>query len=221
MYLPKDFTVEDRGVVLDILRQVGFGHLVTAAGKDGPGPAATALPFIVEDDLGGLLAHFSRANAHWRSIDGTAALMIVPTHDAYVTPSWYPSKADHGKVVPTWNYELIHLHGTVEIHDEPEWTGGVVRAMTEHNERRLTAIDPARSAWSVDDAPPDFIEQQIRAIVGVRLDIERIEAKRKLSQNRAEPDRLGAIDGLAASPRDGDRAVAELMRSTADPTPGV
>ena len=105
-----------------------------------PGLAATALPFLIDDELTLLRAHFARGNPHWRTIDGADGMMIVPSADAYVSPRWYPSKAVDGKVVPTWNYELVHLHGTIEIHDDAAWKRQVVEDLTVHNERRASAV---------------------------------------------------------------------------------
>ncbi len=178
-----------------------------------PGLAATALPFLIDDELTLLRAHFARGNPHWRTIDGADGMMIVPSADAYVSPRWYPSKADDGKVVPTWNYELVHLHGTIEIHDDAAWKRQVVEDLTVHNERRASAAGPGE-AWAVDDAPAAFIEQQLKAIVGVELHIARIDAKRKLSQNKSESDRAGAADGLARSASPRDREVASMMNPT-------
>ena len=219
MYNPQPFAVTDRSVILDVLRTVAFGHLVTASGDASPdsglsGLSATALPFVVDDDLTSARAHFSRANGHWRLIDGRRGLLIVPAADAYVSPRWYPSKAEHGKVVPTWNYELIHLHGAVEIHDDRHWKCSLVEALTDQHERRMGEVDRSGEPWRVDDAPEDFVAKQLQAIVGVELRIERIEAKQKLSQNRPETDRLGAMAGLAGSPEPRAAAVAKRMGET-------
>jgi len=213
MYVPAAFALADRSVILDVLRQVAFGHLVSNQAADAPGLAATALPFLIDDELTSLRAHFARGNPHWRTIDGADGLMIVPSADAYVSPRWYPSKADEGKVVPTWNYELVHLHGTIGIHDDAAWKRRVVEDLTVQNERRASAAGPGE-AWSVDDAPAVFIEQQLKAIVGVELRIVRIDAKRKLSQNKPEADRAGAAEGLARSANRRDHQVASLMNHT-------
>lgn len=141
--------------------------------------------------------------------------MLVAGPDAYVSPRWYPSKAEHGRVVPTWNYEVIHLHGTVEIHDDPSWKHDLVTDLTDHNEPRVG--DPERpERWAVSDAPSNFIDAQLKAVVGVRLSITSIEAKRKLSQNKAAADRAGIIDGLERSPRLDATDTAALMRTTAE-----
>ena len=110
--------------------------------------------------------------------DGSAALLIVPVGDAYISPGWYPSKADDPKVVPTWNYEVVHLHGRLSTHDEA-WTEQLVRDLTDHHEAAMP------SPWSVDDAPPEYVARMLKAIVGVSLEVTGIEAKRKLSQNKS------------------------------------
>ena len=211
MYQPPAFTVDDPELVLDTLRRVAFGHLVTTSSARGL--EATAVPFVVDPLVDGevkvVRAHLARANDHWRSIgDGTGAMLIVPTVDAYVSPRWYRSKRDDGRVVPTWNYELIHLRGTVRVNDEAAWKLDIVRDLTEHHEAR-TAVDG--EVWAVDDAPGDFIARQLRAIVGIELAVDTIEAKRKLSQNRSEADRNGVIEALAASTEPRSRATAQLM----------
>lgn len=214
MYRPSAFAVDDRSEILGLLRSVAFGHLVTHEGSDADQPTfeSTALPFVIDDELSSVRAHFSRANDHWKAIDGCHGLVIVPGVDAYVSPRWYPSKLDHGRVVPTWNYELINLHVTVEIHDDPEWTLNLVNQLTDQNEARVSQDDGAR-VWSVSDAPRNFIAKQIRAIVGVELHVERIEAKRKLSQNRREDDQEGAAEGLAESTRSRSNETAAIMRT--------
>lgn len=210
MYQPPAFVVEDRSIVLDLLRRRAFGHLVTAGPETGPGVEATAVPFVVDDELTTLRAHVARANRHWRSIGtGIEALLIVPGVDAYVSPRWYPSKADDPKVVPTWNYEVVHLRGPIRVVDDAEGKLDIVRALTDHNE--AATVEPGGTAWAVSDAPDDFITRQLRAIVGLALTIESIEATGKLSQNRAEPDRLGVIAGLAGSTDPTARATGERM----------
>lgn len=207
LYRPAAFAVDDRGAVVHQVRSVGFGHLVSAA--DGV-LRATPLPFAVDDDLTEVRAHLARANPHGRTVAGGSAMLIVPGADAYVSPRWYPSKAEHAKVVPTWNYEVVHLHGTVEVIDDPRWLRGVVEELTDINEARVSADDGAEP-WAVADAPASFTDAMLRAIVGVRLVVERVEAKVKLSQNRPEADRASVRAALRASPHRGDRAVAAAM----------
>jgi transcriptional regulator len=214
MYLPKHFAVHDRAVVRSVLRSTPFGHLVTGGGDTEL--QATPLPFVIDDDLTTVRAHFSRANPHWKVADGASALFIVPGVDGYVSPRWYPSKAEHGKVVPTWNYEVIHIRGTLTIHDSDPWKLALVSELTDHNEAELDAASNGTSEstgepWQVSDAPEEFISGQLKAIVGVQLDVTEIIGKQKLSQNRSEADLAGAKSGLAASPRPGDGLTAAKM----------
>jgi transcriptional regulator len=209
MYRPAAFDVEDLDQMLAMVDQAAFGHLVTT----GPvGLASTSLPFLVDRDAGGsgrLRGHVARANPHWRTIHGAATLVIFPLADTYVSPSWYRSKGEHGKVVPTWNYELVHVHGTVRVHDDPEWLRALVTDLTDRHE---SARSGPPAPWQVTDAPPTYIDGQLRAIVGVEVEISSIEAKRKLSQNRPEGDRAGVEAALTGSDRAGDHDVAEAMR---------
>jgi transcriptional regulator len=176
------------------------------------------LPFVHEPDAGehgALLGHVARNNPQWREAAEGEALVIVRGPDAYVSPSWYASKAEHGRVVPTWNYVTAHVYGRLLVHDDSAWVEALVRRLTEQREASLP------HPWSVDDAPPAFVAGQLRAIVGVELRITRIEAKAKLSQNRPAADVEGVIAGLAAR---GDlemsAAVAAARRDRAgDPTP--
>ena len=215
MYVPPAFDVASRTEILSVLRGTPFGHLVTSTAGDEPHITSTPLPFVIDDELSNLRVHFARANQHWRSIDGAPALMIVPGVDAYVSPRWYPSKQENGKVVPTWNYEVVHLHGTITIHDDSSWKLNLVSDLTNHNERQVR--DPESSTpWEVADAPSDFIDGQLKAIVGVQLEITKVEAKRKLSQNRQPDDRSGAQAGLGRSDRPSDLEASAAMKSTGD-----
>jgi transcriptional regulator len=186
MYVPTHFAPADEAVH-ELLAQPGAADLVTA-GSDGL--EATMLPFLYDRERGALLGHFARNNEHWQRIDGAQALVIVRGPDSYITPTWYASKAEHGRVVPTWNYVVAHVHGTVTIHDDTDWLADLVRRLTEHHERGRP------EPWSVDDAPERFVAGQLRAIVGVEVAIQRIEAKFKLSQNRPDADIDGVVEGL-------------------------
>jgi len=198
MFNPQAFTVEDAEDILAMLRAASLGHFVTTTeGHEGAQLTSTALPFVIDDELVTVRAHFARANPHWKTIDGCTALLIVPGPGGYVSPNWYPSKAEHHRVVPTWNYELVHLRGVLRVHDDPAWKRQLVSDLTDEHEQRLST-ETGGEPWEVDDAPSDFIDGQLRAIVGVELEITAIEAKRKLSQNKPEADRAGALEGLAA-----------------------
>lgn len=201
MYVPTAFEVTDRQEAAAMVRAAGAGNLVTVA-PDGR-PTATRLP-VIWDGGDRLVAHLAKANPHWRLIgDGAPALVIVDGPQAYVSPSWYPAKAEHGKVVPTWNYTAVHLSGTAVVRDDPGFLRDVVGALTDEQEEAFA--DP----WHVDDAPADYLDAMLRAIVGVEMTIERVEAKAKLSQNRSPADRRGVIAGLRG--RDPDDAVAAAM----------
>ena len=200
MYVPTHFAPDDEAVH-ELLSHHGAADLVTA-GPDGL--EATMLPFIYDRERGTLAGHFARNNDHWRRVDGQEALVIVRGSDAYVTPEWYASKAEHGRVVPTWNYVVAHVHGTVTIHDDPVWVGDLVRRLTDHHE----AGRP--TPWSVDDAPEPFVEGQLRAIVGLEVAIRRIDAKFKLSQNRPEADIDGVVAGLRSV---GDERAAAAVQA--------
>jgi len=189
MYVPSAFAPTDEAV-RELLLRHRAADLVTA-GTDGL--TATMLPFLYDEERNTLRGHLARNNDHWRSADGAAGLVIVRGPDAYISPSWYATKAEHGRVVPTWNYVTAHVHGVVAVHDDPAWVADLVRELTDRHE----AGSPA--PWSVDDAPPKFFAGQLRAIVGVELAIERIEAKFKLSQNRPSADVDGVIAGLRAA----------------------
>jgi transcriptional regulator len=209
MYRPAAFDVAELDVMLDMVDEASFGHLVTF-GPDGF--ASTGLPFVVDRDggpCGRLRGHLARANPHWRTIDDAPTLVIVPLADGYVSPAWYPSKTEHGRVVPTWNYELVHVHGTVRVHDDPEWVRTLVTDLTDRHE---SARSGPPEPWRVTDAPADNNDGQLRAIVGVEVEISSIEAKRKLSQNRPEGDHTGVATALAGSDRPGDHEVADAMR---------
>lgn len=204
MYVPKHFA-PDATVVRELLGRDGAADLVTATPD---GLVSTFLPFVYDPDAGeqgSLLGHLARNNAQWRTPVLGEALVLVRGPDAYVSPTWYPSKAEHGRVVPTWNYVAVHVYGRLVVHDDPAWLEALVRRLTDLHEAGN------RTPWSVDDAPPAFVAGQLRAIVGVEVVISRIEGKAKLSQNRPAADVDGVIAGLEAR---GDAASAEAVRQT-------
>ena len=193
MYVPSHFAADDEAV-RDLLTHHGAADLVTFTDQ---GLVATLLPFVFDPDdgpLGALLGHLARSNDQWRQSSRGEALVIVRGPDAYVSPSWYPSKTEHGRVVPTWNYTTAHVYGQVEWHDDVAWVEDLVRRLTAKHEGALNSEQP----WTLEDAPRAFIDGQLRAIVGVRLEIVRMEAKVKMSQNRTDADAQGVVAGLAA-----------------------
>ena len=205
MYIPAHFAADD-GLLRSLLVAGSLADLVTA----GPhGLQATPLPLLLSEDGTALHGHVARNNPQWRA-DGAPALVILHGADGYVSPGWYESKREHGRVVPTWNYEVVHVHGRLVTHDDAPWTEDLVRRLTERHEAAQ------RTPWSPDDAPDGFIAGQVRAIVGVEVRIDRIEAKAKLSQNRPPADIDGVVDALGS----GDarqQALADRMRAARDP----
>ena len=188
----------------DLVAAVGSGWLVT--GGADTAPSATLLPVLWNDDV--VVAHMAKANPHWREIGGGApARLIVGGPEAYVSPSWYPAKAEHGRVVPTWNYVAVHLVGRARIHRDAEWLRDAVTRLTDRHER--DRLDP----WHVDDAPDDYVTAMLEAIVGIELRVEAVDAKAKLSQNRSAADQAGVVAGLDGVGEPAAKAVADAMRS--------
>ena len=207
MYVPAAFEESRPEQVAAFLAAHPMAQLVTLT--EG-GLVATPLPMIYEpaaEGLGSLVGHVARANPQWsQSLLEIETLAIFTGPNAYVSPNWYPSKAEHGKVVPTWNYETVHVRGTLVVHDEQDWKRALVSRLTDIHETRSAA------PWAVTDAPADYIESMLRAIVGLEVRITSIQAKRKLSQNRPPGDVDGVIDGLSHQDDDSAR-VATVMRA--------
>lgn len=207
MYVPRFNQMADRDVVDAFIATIGAAELVTT-GPDGY-PRATRLPLVPDGNR--WIFHMARANEHWRTIEpDSPALAVVSGAEAYVSPSWYASKAEHGRVVPTWNYSAVHATGRVTVHDDPDWLRDAVTRLTDLHEH-----DRVRP-WSVTDAPEVYVTKQLRAIVGVELVVERVEAKAKLSQNRSAVDVHGVVDGLRREGGRREQAVADAMRDLLD-----
>jgi|SRR5580658_1894648 transcriptional regulator len=207
MYIPAHFAI-DRAAVDELLAKHGAADLITLT-EDGL--LATMLPFLYDASAGEdgtLYGHVARNNDQWRKPAMGESLVIVRGPDAYMSPSWYAAKAENGRVVPTWNYLTAHVYGQLVVHDDPAWVEDVVRRLTAKHEAARLASPGQSMPWSVDDAPRKFIEGQLRAIVGLELQITRIEAKAKLSQNRPETDVPGIVAGLSAR---GDEAMATAV----------
>ena len=208
MYNPAAFR-EDRPEILHGLIREARLALLVSNGAEGV-PDVTHLPLTLSADGGELIGHLARANPHWQALRTAGrAIAIFRGAEAYVSPNWYPSKAEHHRVVPTWNYEAVHAEGPVEIIDDAARLHGIVSRLTDEKE----AVQPR--PWSVGEAPESFVAGQLKGIVGLVLRIERLTGKRKLSQNRAAPDRDGAAAGLAASDDPRDRDTAAAMRRMA------
>ena len=204
MYVPVFNALDDADEIRALVAAAGSAELVTV-GADGY-PVSTLLPVVWDGDR--LVLHMARANPQWRTIgDDAPALAVVTGPQAYVSPTWYPSKAEHGRMVPTWNYSAVHLTGRARVHTDPAWLRDAVTALTDRHE----AGRPDR--WQVTDAPEVFVEKQLRAIVGIELLVERVEAKAKLSQNRSAADHAGVVAGLEAQDDTQSSAVAHAMRT--------
>lgn len=189
MYIPAHFEAGP-DVVHDLLTRPSAANLITMSSQ---GLLATLLPLVYDPSIGeygALQGHLARTNSQWSEPAISESLVIIQGADGYISPSWYASKEDHGRVVPTWNYSTAHVYGKLAVHDDARWLGSHVRRLTELNEAG------SQRPWSVDDAPERYVSGQLRAIVGIELVITRIEAKAKLSQNRPDKDIGGVVAGL-------------------------
>ena len=208
MYRPAHFDLPDPGELQALVRAARVAHLVTHTAE---GFDSSVLPLLLDPDtgtLGHLIGHWAKANPQWHDAHGLEALAIFTLPDAYISPSGFATKAETGKVVPTWNYTVVHAHGIVRVHDDPAWLDEMVRRLTDHHEAERAA------PWSVDDAPADYIQRSLNGIVGLELEITRLEGKAKLSQNRTPADIAGAVADLRGG-SERDRAVADAMAAAA------
>jgi transcriptional regulator len=201
MYLPKHFEQHDAAALEGLMREHPLATLVTQ--QDG-GVTADHLPLEYDAARRTLRGHVARANPLWRSAAGQPVLAIFRGAEAYITPSWYPSKAQTHKVVPTWNYTVVHAHGVLQAIEDASWLHDLVSRLTGHHEATRTA------PWAVSDAPEDYVQQMLRAIVGIEIPVDRLIGKWKTSQNRSAEDREGVARGLAADDR---AAMAALVSS--------
>lgn len=205
MYTPPHFAVDEADAKA-FLSRIEAADLVTVTEQ---GLVATFLPFVYapeRSEAGSLIGHVARKNEQWKLAPAGQALVIAHGLDAYISPSWYPSKAEHGRVVPTWNYTTAHVYGELVVHDDPVWLDDMVRQLTERHEADRS------HPWSVDDAPPDFREGQLRAIVGLEVVIERVEVKFKMSQNQKDANIDGVVAGLGADGREDVATLVDTLR---------
>jgi transcriptional regulator len=216
MYQPAHF-VESRPEVLQrLIREHPFGLLVTDGAS---GLAANGVPFLLDPDPAGgpgvLRAHVARANPVWKEARSDRdSLVVFQGAQGYISPAWYPSKAEHGKVVPTWNYVVVQGRGAVRFIEDAAWLRAFVTRLTEGHEAGRTAAEGARGApvWAVSDAPADYVETMLKAIVGVEIPLNSLVGKWKVSQNRPRADREGVAAGLAQWPGDEAAAMAQAVR---------
>jgi transcriptional regulator len=210
VYTPEQFSVSGEDAA-GFLSSVEAADLVTATAE---GLLATFLPLLYVPDAGehgALQGHIARKNGQWRQPVIGEALVIAHGENAYIHPGWYPSKAEHGRVVPTWNYMTAHVYGELVVHDDSQWVDENVRLLTGRQERGR------EHPWSVDDAPAPFHEGQLRAIVGVEVRISRVEAKFKMSQNQKDANIDGVIAGLTDERRETVAEFVEQLRPNRAP----
>ena len=207
MYTPSAFSEQD---LLTLQQHIQGTRLATLVTHGKLGLQAIHVPLLLRPEQGPngtLYGHLARANPQWQELaEGGEVLVIFPGADAYVSPSFYPAKAEHGKVVPTWNYVAVHAYGQAEVFDDADRLLNLVSALTDRHEAGRD------KPWKVADAPAQYIDSMLKAIVGFALPIQRLEGKRKLSQNRSAADQAGVQQGLAASADSQDQALAQLMR---------
>lgn len=208
LYIPPHFRETDKDLLQDAITRIGFSTLTTV-GADGP--IISHLPVILDKtigEFGQLRCHVARANPQWRDSDfSKAALAVFIGPDTYISPSWYPSKQENGKAVPTWNYVSICARGRVEVFQDRDELAAHVAELSNLHEAAFP------EPWHVSDAPADYIERQLKGIVGFRLTIDTLEGKMKLSQNRSEADRSAVAAALTASPEIDAQAIARLMKA--------
>lgn len=209
MYLPKHFEQQDLDSLTSLVRDYPLGALVTQ--HDGA-LEANHIPFLLEGPLavgGTLIGHVAKGNPVWKSLSTTEeSLVIFQGPEAYITPNWYPSKQVHHQVVPTYNYAVIHIYGTLSVTHDETTKRRIVADLTQSMEKSRN------STWQVTDAPADYIEKMLGAIVGIELSISRVQAKWKVSQNRDLTDRDGVAKGLSASiSTDRDLRMSEIVRT--------
>jgi transcriptional regulator len=204
MYQPSHFRIEDHAALHALMREHPLATLVvpTAAGLE---INHVPLHVDVRDGALVLVGHVARANPVWQAATTGEAAAVFQGPQTYITPNWYPSKREHGKVVPTWNYSAVQLSGRARVHEDAEWLRAAVDMLTERHE------GPRDEPWATSDAPEQYIHGQLRAIVGIEITVERVDGKAKLSQNLSAADRDGVVVGLRQEPLSGALEVADQM----------
>jgi transcriptional regulator len=205
MYRPDHHRVDDLSLMHTLMRARPLAALVSGGAE---GLYATHLPTVLKDDgpYGAIEFHLARANPHWKYLaERVEALMIFQGPEGYITPNWYPSKTEHAKVVPTWNYAVVHAYGRPEVMQDRDWMQRHVAELTAQQERNET------EPWALADAPETFIEAMLRGIIGFRFVITRLEGKWKMSQNRDMKDRDGVVRGLRKRGAGDDLEMAEIV----------
>jgi transcriptional regulator len=207
MYVPGHFAESRIDVLHDLIRTHPFGALVVLASN---GLDANHIPFEIAPEpapFGTLRGHVARANPVWRDFSSQVdALVMFQGAHSYISPAWYVTKKEHGKVVPTWNYAVVHAHGPLRVIDDRKWLREFVGKLTDRHEA------PRSDPWKVTDAPADFIDTMVAGIIGIEIPIAKLAGKWKVSQNRPAQDRAGVIEGLGHLPSDLATSMAQLVR---------
>lgn len=210
MYVPKHFEEPKVEVMHELIRERPLATVVTMSSQ---GLNANHIPLHLSTGaapFGTLRGHVARSNPMWSDLQtGIEALVIFHGPDAYISPSWYATKQESGKVVPTWNYAVVHAYGTLQVIDDASWVRNQLEALTAHNEQNFTA------PWAVSDAPRDFTEKLIAAVVGIEIVISRLSGKWKVSQNQPAQNQAGVIDGLGKARLPDSASMAALIKANA------
>lgn len=207
MYIAKHHQLNDREAMLSLIESAPLGAWVCT---DQDGLIANHVPFFLDRDkgpCGTLIGHVSRANKIWQTLDGKSpSIVLFQGPQAYISPGWYPGKAEHGKVVPTWNYAVVHAHGIARAIDDRDWLLDMLN--------RLTRVHEAgrEMPWNIGDAPAEYIDKLLRGIVGIEISIDRLEGKLKVSQDEDLQDRIGTVSGLQQASCDAAKAMADLVK---------
>jgi transcriptional regulator len=208
MYIPAAFQQHDLAQLHGLIRQQPLASLIS---HSAAGLQASHLPLWLaadEGEFGTLYGHFARANSQWQELAaGAEVLAIFTGAEGYISPSWYPSKAEHGKAVPTWDYQSVHAYGQIEVFEDAERLLQLLGRLTAQHEHRQS------QPWAIADAPRAYIDKMLRAIVGFSLPIQRLEGQWKLSQNRSTTDRAGVQQALSASPDAGAQELAQQIKN--------
>ncbi|MEM0910762.1 MAG: FMN-binding negative transcriptional regulator [Pseudomonadota bacterium] len=206
MYIPPKFKQTDTAQLYSLIQKYPFATMVThsEAGLD-----AIHLPLLLrkEGESHQLVGHIAKANPVWKSCDGQPTLIVFNGPEHYVSPNYYPTKKENGRAVPTWNYAVVHVKGTIQCRHDKEWLQDVINELTNTSEQ--AQISP----WAMDDAPDNYIDKLLQAVVGIEVSIEDIQGKWKLSQNQPDINRAGVYEGLSKNTDDKAKKMAELVKN--------
>lgn len=216
MYEVEAFREARVEVMHALIKAHPLATLVTQMTTGAQGLEANHIPLLIDPEpapFGTLRGHVARANPLWRTFNAAMeTLAVFQGPQGYITPSWYPSKSQHGKVVPTWNYAVVHAHGPLKIIDDAQWLRKLVTRLTASQESPRRKASPGDRPWQVTDAPADYIDTMLKAIIGIEIPVRRLQGKWKMSQNRLPQDRDGVIAGLEQRSDEASRAMLDALR---------